>query len=158
MRNRRLGRSNFEVSRISFGCGGTAGLMVRGTHQEQCDVISEAISHGINVFDTSPTYGGGHSETNLGKVLKTLGATPIVSTKVDFAVGDLEIDLGADDGSGAQCLQYLAEVRLGMTATVGGRRVKDVDAVADRHADDIALLLVSSADHQPRSSATSEGD
>jgi aryl-alcohol dehydrogenase-like predicted oxidoreductase len=90
MRNRRLGRSNFEVSRISFGCGGTAGLMVRGTHQEQCDVISEAISHGINVFDTSPTYGGGHSETNLGKVLKTLGATPIVSTKVDFAVGDLE--------------------------------------------------------------------
>lgn len=90
MDNRRLGRSNFEVSRISFGCGGTAGLMVRGTHEEQCAVISEAIKRGINVFDTSPTYGGGHSETNLGKVLKTLGVTPIVSTKVDFAAGDLD--------------------------------------------------------------------
>lgn len=90
MGNRRLGRTGLQVSRISFGCGGTAGLMVRGSHEEQCEVIGEAVEHGINVFDTSPTYGAGHSETNLGKVLKTLGLTPIVSTKVDFAAGDLD--------------------------------------------------------------------
>ena len=42
------------------------------------------------MFDTSPTYGGGHSEINLGRVLKTLGATPVISTKIDFAPGDLD--------------------------------------------------------------------
>jgi aryl-alcohol dehydrogenase-like predicted oxidoreductase len=90
MRKRRLGRTGFSVSEISFGCGGTAGLMVRGSHEEQCAVVGRALEHGINIFDTSPTYGGGHSEANLGKVLKTLGASPIVSTKIDFAPGDLD--------------------------------------------------------------------
>src|SRR5258706_10462411 len=90
MRKRRLGRTGFEVSELSYGCGGTAGLMVRGSHQEQCEVVASAIERGVNMFDTSPTYGGGHSETNLGKVLKTLGAAPIVSTKIDFGPGDLD--------------------------------------------------------------------
>ena len=76
MRKRRLGRTGFEVSEISFGCGGTAGLMVRGSEQEQCAVLGNALEQGINIFDTSPTYGGGHSEVNLGKTLKTLGASP----------------------------------------------------------------------------------
>ena len=88
MRKRHLGRSDLEVSEIAFGCGGTAGLMVRGSHQEQCEVVQAALDGGINVFDTSPTYGGGHSESNLGKVLKTLGASPIVGTKIDFGPGD----------------------------------------------------------------------
>ena len=90
MRKRRLGRTGFEVSEISFGCGGTAGLMVRGSEQEQCAVLGNALEQGINIFDTSPTYGGGHSEVNLGKTLKTLGASPIISTKIDFAPGDLD--------------------------------------------------------------------
>lgn len=90
MRWNSLGRTPLKVSQISFGCGGTAGLMVRGTHEEQCSVIEAAIEAGINVFDTSPTYGGGHSETNLGAVLRTLGAQPLIGTKIDFAEGDLE--------------------------------------------------------------------
>src|SRR5258708_34001642 len=90
MRLNRLGRSTVKVSQISFGCGGTAGLMVRGTHEEQCSVVEAAIAAGINVFDTSPTYGGGHSETNLGAVLKSIGAQPLIGTKIDFREGDLE--------------------------------------------------------------------
>jgi aryl-alcohol dehydrogenase-like predicted oxidoreductase len=90
MRKRRLGRSGFEVSQIAFGCGGTAGLMVRGSHKEQCDVVNEALERGINIFDTSPTYGAGHSETNLGTVLKTLDATPLIGTKIDIGAGGFE--------------------------------------------------------------------
>jgi len=90
VRKRHLGRSGLEVSEIAFGCGGTAGLMVRGSHQEQCEVIQAALDSGINVFDTSPTYGGGHSESNLGKVLKTLGASPIIGTKIDFGPDDFD--------------------------------------------------------------------
>ena len=56
---------------------------------EQCEVVACALEHGINMFDTSPTYGGGLSETNLGEVLRALGASPIISTKIDFAPGDL---------------------------------------------------------------------
>lgn len=85
IRQRRLGRTGLHVPEISFGCGGTAGLMVRGSFEEQCSVVSYALESGIDLFDTSPTYGGGHSETNLGRVLRALGATPRVSTKVDFA-------------------------------------------------------------------------
>ncbi len=89
MRKHRLGRTRLEVSEVSYGCGGTAGLMVRGSHEEQCEVVACALEHGVNMFDTSPTYGGGLSETNLGKVLKALRASPIISTKIDFAPGDL---------------------------------------------------------------------
>lgn len=95
MRRRRLGRTGLDVSQISFGCGGTAGLLVRGERREQCEVVALALEQGVNVFDTSPTYGQGQSETNLGLVLEELGATPIVSTKIDFAPSD------ADDFEGA---------------------------------------------------------
>lgn len=88
IRQRRLGRTGLNVPEISFGCGGTAGLMVRGSFEEQCAVVSYALESGIDLFDTSPTYGGGHSETNLGRVLKALGAAPRVSTKVDFGPAD----------------------------------------------------------------------
>lgn len=90
MRRHALGNSGLEISEISFGCGGTAGLMVRGTHREQCEVVQAALDAGINAFDTSPTYGGGESETNLGRVLRTLGADPLVSTKIDFGEDDLD--------------------------------------------------------------------
>jgi aryl-alcohol dehydrogenase-like predicted oxidoreductase len=79
MRLNSLGRSALKVSQISFGCGGTAGLMVRGTRAEQCSVVEAAIGAGINTFDTSPTY-----------VLKTLGAQPLIGTKIDFTEGDLD--------------------------------------------------------------------
>jgi L-glyceraldehyde 3-phosphate reductase len=88
MRLNPLGRSAVKVSQISFGCGGTAGLMVRGTHEEQCSVVEAAIAAGINVFDTSPTYGGGHSETNLGAVLKSIGAQPLIGTTLYCGEGE----------------------------------------------------------------------
>ncbi|ODV41235.1 hypothetical protein AWV79_26765 [Cupriavidus sp. UYMMa02A] len=64
--------------------------MVRGELNEQCAVIASAIERGVNIFDTSPTYGGGHSETNLGKVLRIIGATPLVGTKIDLGLGDFD--------------------------------------------------------------------
>ena len=107
-----LGRSGVRVSRISFGCGGTAGLMVNGTHEEQCSVIEAALSSGINVFDTSPTYGRGRSETNLGSVLKSLGASPLIGTKIDFAEGDLDDLEGSINRSVQRSQERLGRERL----------------------------------------------
>jgi aryl-alcohol dehydrogenase-like predicted oxidoreductase len=137
MRNRRLGRTGFEVSEISFGCGGTAGLMVRGSHEEQCAVIGQALDAGVNVFDTSPTYGQGRSETNLGVVLRALGVTPIVSTKIDFAPSDFDDFAGAIARSVQRSQERLGRERLdilylhsrvGRTQDLAGR-VLSVDDV-----------------------------
>src|SRR4051812_36985568 len=89
MRTRPLCRG-LEVSEISFGCGGTGGLLIRGTLDEATSVVKAALNAGITFFDTSPLYGAGKSETTLGRVLNDLGATPIVSTKVSLAGDELD--------------------------------------------------------------------
>ena len=49
--------------------------------------IRAAIDHGINWIDTAPIYGGGHSETIVGRAVKSLPASerPLIFTK--FGVG-----------------------------------------------------------------------
>ncbi len=89
MRYRSLGTAGLEVSEIGFGCGGTAGLMINGSFEEQLAAVSRALELGINYFDEAPDYGDGVSETNLGKVLKQLDADPIITTKVEVRNEDL---------------------------------------------------------------------
>src|SRR5260370_38449124 len=89
MRTRPLCRG-LEVSEIGFGCGGTAGLLIRGTLDEATSVVKAALDAGITFFDTSPLYGAGKSETNLGRVLKDLGATPKVRTQVSLDVNEVD--------------------------------------------------------------------
>jgi aryl-alcohol dehydrogenase-like predicted oxidoreductase len=91
MQRRKLGRTGLEVSRIGFGCGGTAGLMTsRGNPADQRAIVQRALEAGIDYFDTSPLYGEGHSETNLGRVLQELGAHPVVSTKWEITAQDID--------------------------------------------------------------------
>ena len=82
MQYRKLGRTDLVISEVGFGCGNTAGLMVRGSHEEQLNAVRRALDLGINDFDTAQSYGDGKSETNLGRVLKELDAKPCVATKV----------------------------------------------------------------------------
>ena len=83
MNYRDLGSTGVRVSEIGFGCGGNAGLMVRGTPVEQREAIHRALELGVNYFDQAPDYGDGLSETNLGRALKDLGAHPYITTKVE---------------------------------------------------------------------------
>lgn len=78
-----------SVSEIAFGCGGTAGLMVRGDFKDQVAAAARAIELGINYFDNSPDYGDGVAEENLGKVMRELGVRPLVVTKVEVRPGDM---------------------------------------------------------------------
>jgi aryl-alcohol dehydrogenase-like predicted oxidoreductase len=89
MQMRALGRTGLNVSVLGFGCGNVGGLMVRGTPAEQERAVARAIDLGINYFDTAPSYGDGQSETNLGRVLKTLGARAHVGTKFRLAADEL---------------------------------------------------------------------
>jgi aryl-alcohol dehydrogenase-like predicted oxidoreductase len=89
VRYRRIGSSGLFVSEIGFGCGGNAGLMVRGSHAEQLPIVARALELGITYFDNAPDYGDGIAETNLGLALKTLGARPVLNTKVEIRAENL---------------------------------------------------------------------
>lgn len=140
MRRRVLGRTEIEVSEISFGCGGTAGLMIRGEFDEQCAVVGRALENGVDFFDTSPLYGGGHSETNLGRVLQHLGAAPTVSTKIDFSPDDAADLKGAAERSVTRSLERLGReqldilylhTRIGRRRDIPGRVLSVEDVLDD---------------------------
>src|SRR5262245_39336706 len=84
MKTRRIGVTDLVVSQIGFGCGGNAGLMVRGTASEQERAVARALERGITYFDNSPDYGDGLGEDNLGRALQELGARPVINTKVEI--------------------------------------------------------------------------
>ena len=67
MQYRRVPETTLNLSEIGFGCGGNAGLMVRGDHDEQHRAVARALELGINYFDTAPDYGDGVAEDNLGR-------------------------------------------------------------------------------------------
>src|SRR5881397_3321428 len=84
-----VGKIELRVSEIGFGCGGNAGLMVRGSPAEQRRVVERAVELGINYFDNAPDYGNGVAEENLGRVLKELKLRPVITSKVEVRYTDL---------------------------------------------------------------------
>jgi len=88
MNYRKFGNTGIEISEIGFGCGDVGGLMVRGEHVDQVRAVARAMELGINYFDTASRYGGGQSETNLGRVLKELSAEVYVGTKYSLGEAD----------------------------------------------------------------------
>ena len=82
MQTRTFGRTGLEFSRLTFGCGAVGGLMTKGEAVDQDRAVAWARDHGINHFDTAPSYGNTASETNLGRALGTNRDDIFVSTKV----------------------------------------------------------------------------
>jgi len=82
MRYRLIGNTGVKISEIGFGCGNNAVLMVKAPYEEQVRVVRRAWDAGINFFDTAFAYGLGKSEENLGRVLRDIGANPVISTKI----------------------------------------------------------------------------
>jgi len=73
---RTLGRTGFEVSDISMGCGSIA----------ESNVVRYAYDHGINLFDTAESYGNGDSETKIGEAMEHMEREKIfIVTKMDIA-------------------------------------------------------------------------
>lgn len=82
MNYRTLGRTGLLVSEVGFG-GAGIGYAWGSTTQAECiRAVRCALALGINFFDTSPVYGAGQSEENLGKGLEGQRSTVYVATKV----------------------------------------------------------------------------
>ena len=74
-----LGRTGLKVSVAGLGCGGFSRLGL-GTGKSEADAINlvrEAFSLGVNLFDTAAVYG---TEAVLGKALKVLPRDQVVIT------------------------------------------------------------------------------
>jgi aryl-alcohol dehydrogenase-like predicted oxidoreductase len=104
--------TDLRLSEIGFGCGGNAGLMVRGKPAEQRRVIARALELGINYFDTAPDYGNGSAEEALGRVLRDIGARPLITSKVEVRHRDLGDVAGHVVRSAHESLRHLRVERL----------------------------------------------
>jgi aryl-alcohol dehydrogenase-like predicted oxidoreductase len=90
---RRLGPTSLELSRIGLGCGNFGGvgsapeLFGQGESEEEAFALMDAAwAAGVNFFDTAASYGGGRSETWVGRWRRDRGADVILSTKVYWSV------------------------------------------------------------------------
>jgi aryl-alcohol dehydrogenase-like predicted oxidoreductase len=88
MERRQLGGTGVEVSRIILGCGNFGGIgsapefFGQGEGEEEAFRIMDAAwEQGITTFDTADAYGGGQSETTIGKWMASRGVRPEISTK-----------------------------------------------------------------------------
>ena len=107
MERRQLGDAGVEVSRIILGCGNFGGIgsapefFGQGEAEEDAFRIMDAAWElGITTFDTADAYGGGQSETMIGKWIASRGVRPEIVTKTFNPMGE-----GQDHG--------LARTRIG---------------------------------------------
>lgn len=82
MKYRDFGNSGLKISEIVFGAGAQGGIVFRPDRATRLEAVRRALDYGINWIDTAAQYGNGQSEENLGWILKELGASPRLSTKV----------------------------------------------------------------------------
>jgi L-galactose dehydrogenase/L-glyceraldehyde 3-phosphate reductase len=130
VKRRLLGRTGLSVSEIGFGCGPTAGLMIRADAKMHRDAVARALELGIDYFDTAPVYGDTQSERHLGAALVALGAKPFIATKVALELGDLDDIPGAVTRSVEASIARLGVPRLGLVQLhnrVGGARAAKAD-------------------------------
>ncbi len=86
MKYRKLGSTDLLVSEIGLGTWGISGIGYGFTDDEESiRTLHKALDLGINLIDTADSYGNGHSEVLIGRVLKERGdKDTIISTKVGW--------------------------------------------------------------------------
>lgn len=79
MDQRRLGKTDYQVSEIGLGCwqlGGDFGAIGDETANQ---ILGKAKELGVNFWDTADVYGAGLSERRIGARLKTAGPVRVAS-------------------------------------------------------------------------------
>jgi uncharacterized protein len=83
---RTLGKTGAKVTQMAFGCGSR--FLSYKDEEQALQVLNRAIDLGIRYLDTAYGYGGGVSETRVGKVMQTRRKEVWLATKVNARKGD----------------------------------------------------------------------
>src|SRR5215213_1154221 len=70
MKNRRFGRTGWEVSEMGYGMWGMAGWS-NSNDDESLHSLQAAVDRGCTFFDTAYAYGNGRSENLLGQIVRS---------------------------------------------------------------------------------------
>ena len=111
MTDRELGATGARVSSLCMGCWEIGGLSWGPMSSlDAVDLVRAAFDAGITTFDTAEQYGGGRSETVLGKALEGMRHETVIVTKVGYLPGsdgaqDLHLDYEPQDFSPARIQQ-----------------------------------------------------
>ncbi len=81
MEYRQLGRTDMQVSAISFGAWAIGADWGPVSDEEAIGALNTAIDMGVNFIDTADVYGDGRSEQRIAAVLKNRSETVYVATK-----------------------------------------------------------------------------
>jgi aryl-alcohol dehydrogenase-like predicted oxidoreductase len=81
MQNRVFGRNAILISEVGLGCWQLGSDWGELDDASAMGILQAAVEQGITFFDTADVYGGGRSETLIGKFLKTVDSAPFVATK-----------------------------------------------------------------------------
>jgi aryl-alcohol dehydrogenase-like predicted oxidoreductase len=85
MKERRLGKSNLEVSAIGLGCMGMSfGYGPAADKQEMIALIRTAVERGVTFFDTAEVYGPFTNEELVGEALSPFRSRVVIATKFGF--------------------------------------------------------------------------
>lgn len=95
MKYRILGRTGLSASEVGFGGAGIGHVWGATTDAECLGAVRRAVDLGINFFDTSPMYGGGRSEENVGQGLEGLRNRVYIATKVRLQTEEDLADMGS---------------------------------------------------------------
>jgi aryl-alcohol dehydrogenase-like predicted oxidoreductase len=81
MQKRQLGSQGPRVSALGLGCMGMSEFYGPSDDGASKAVILSALERGLTLLDTADTYGAGHNEELIGKVLKAWSGEVFVATK-----------------------------------------------------------------------------
>jgi aryl-alcohol dehydrogenase-like predicted oxidoreductase len=81
MRNRKFGRTDWQVGEVGYGMWGMGGW-TGSDDAESLSSLELAVAKGVNFLDTAQAYGDGHSERLLGRLLAAHPGRLYGATKV----------------------------------------------------------------------------
>lgn len=81
MKRRRLGNSDLLVSAIGLGCYGMSGVYGPADDAESIAAIRRALDLGINLLDTSASYGEGHNHRLIGEAIRGRRPDAVIHSK-----------------------------------------------------------------------------
>ena len=85
MQNRKLGKSDLEVSAIGLGCMGmTFAFPPFPDKKEMISLLRTAVERGVTFFDTAEVYGPFSNEELVGEALAPLRSQVVIATKFGF--------------------------------------------------------------------------